>query len=57
MQLEAYSAASSDEEEQGTGITDPVEIPVGSDQMSDRRQRQRNAAEAQKAKNKMFYFF
>ena len=57
LQLEVYSAASSDEEEQGTGITDPVEIPVGSDQMSDRRLRQRNAAEAQKAKNKMFYFF
>ena len=55
--METYSAASSDEEEQGTGITDPVEIPVGSDQMSDRRLRQRNAAEAQKAKNKMFYFF
>ena len=29
----------------------------GVGQVSDRKQRQRNAAEAQKAKNKMFHFF
>ena len=29
----------------------------GVGQVSDRKQRQRNAAEAQKAKNEMFHFF
>ena len=34
-----------------------VETVDGAGQGSDRQQRQRNAAEAQKAKNKMFHFF
>ena len=34
-----------------------VETLDGAGQGSDRQQRQRNAAEAQRAKNKMFHFF